>query len=1723
MKKLRSILSVLLLSILMLGIISSVRADEADSLDEVMTPEDELEEKEIEDDVLEKNEESEEAADDEAASEGVISDEHEDEKPDEYEDDEEEREEANRTILARDGINFADWNSSHPTIPTLIQENNPNYTDFVNVSTPFELGAAIQSAPTTGEIRVINVTNNITLTNVAPTTANTTGTPNGRIVAGGRNIVIQSLEGVNIQIATGGTLAANNNARHFVIQGGATRLILNEGVTITRVATGIAANTQRGGIALEAGFFELNGGHISGIHRTDNQGAVHQSGGTFNMFAGLIGSNTNTHGTLGTHGSTARAGGAGLRVATGVFNFHGGVFYNNRTNNSGGAISINGNVSTMNMFGGLVYRNTNGGGTGLDGTGPGTTATGQGSGTMGVNGGGNFNMFGGEFRDNWTTGTGGDGGVIESAGSAATGAGLNNINLFGGIFRGNSGRQGGAIANHTNSALVLGDPTTVPTTNTDGYAAVQDYLATGVIFEDNVARGTGGAIAQRGTGSSMIMHAGTIRNNRATGLMNDGGFVSGSGGGIFLNSGTLIMHNGTIEGNTAENTSLTQADNAHHQGGGGVYVGVGTTFTMENGRIHNNETGVTAGRLSTPFSGGGGVLARGTFNFNNGEISGNSTGHNAATSGGGGIYFAAQDTQANLNATTAATGGAMGHSGVVGAVAMPSITINNGHIHQNEAIRGAGIHYAPRQAIPSPAAATATGTIGTHTFTIGGTARIEGIHFAPHRTADRAGGGAITIPQMTFNLTGSAVLSGETNIQPIVGTTGAGTAARANPFVFNMSESAIIEDGINFTPTLTHTGGTGGTRTAIATFHMTGGTIYGHRPSDGNPTVKTGNGGALNFQPVINVAGGAAAATNRTITANLWLDDGAIREGHVTGDGGGVYHRPSMTLPAAGTPGTINVNPRLRETVIAQNSAGNGGGLYMTITQPGGVTTFNNTFNLNETGFVRNINNNLAENNGGGIYMTQQMGGSTNPTGFTDSTISNATIDHNQAVTGEGGGVYIETPPELTNALGNFTLTNSSISNNTAQGNGASIFTTSVANITINNSSLDRNTTLTGEGGGLYFAPIGTTGTREVRLDGNSSINENTAPGNGGGAYLATGTFTMNDGSISHNNSIHTTANANLGGGGIHMATGNFIMNNGVITSNRSSISGGGIMMLGTGSFTMHDGIISENIALYNAPDGSNIAAGGGGALTGSDVVFNMNGGSFIENTVQNHSGVTTGGGAALVRGSLQLHAGNFIGNRSELSNDATLLGGGAIYHDGSILNITGSYGEINFVDNSSQAGQGGALRTTAGGTINFANGGSIINNSTLSDGGGIAFVGAMDLATPIELNFDDVRLENNNSRDGTGGAISIPEFSNTSVEININGGTLIGNQANIGGGIYIESSDTTILVDNLRATENIARTATTGNGGAFSIKALANATISNSHFEDNEASRWGGAIYLGSGELIITDTDFIDNDAINGGAIYVTNNANLQLTDSTLSQNYALSHGGAIFTEDYEYEVYVLSATSYANLTITDAEFADNTTGIGSFTSPELNGQNITATNISVGTLPENNPLNNYDINFEGDEREVFDFSFIKTDSDSDQVIEGAVFELRTYEDGTWITIATQISDDDGLIEFEGLIANVIYHLFEISVPAGYELPRGHWLIEINEEGEITITAEGDFVPAFRIEDGVYFLGNIRELELPILGGLGMNQTLIIIGLFLMLGAGCTLILVIRHRKIHH
>jgi hypothetical protein len=131
-------------------------------------------------------------------------------------------------------------------------------------------------------------------------------------------------------------------------------------------------------------------------------------------------------------------------------------------------------------------------------------------------------------------------------------------------------------------------------------------LEEGVVLQNNTTPGTvyGGGIHVSGSGSTITMNGGIIRNNSVT-----------SGGGIYISNSyiTFTMNGGTISDNTAS------SDN-----GGGVYVsGLSTTFKMNGGTINGNET---------TGSGGGVFVADGLFTMINGTISGN-----RASQYGGGV------------------------------------------------------------------------------------------------------------------------------------------------------------------------------------------------------------------------------------------------------------------------------------------------------------------------------------------------------------------------------------------------------------------------------------------------------------------------------------------------------------------------------------------------------------------------------------------------------------------------------------------------------------------------------------------------------------------------------------------------------------------------------------------------------------------------------------------------------------------------------------------------------------------------------------------------------------------------------------------------------------------------------------------------------------------------------------------------------------------------------
>jgi hypothetical protein len=163
------------------------------------------------------------------------------------------------------------------------------------------------------------------------------------------------------------------------------------------------------------------------------------------------------------------------------------------------------------------------------------------------------------------------------------------------------------------------------------------------------------------SGGRLIMHGGSISSNAT--------ISSSFGGGVTLvSSSSFTMHAGaTISNNSSANTQAGWDENA-----GGVFIGSGSTLTMEGGIISSN----TNYRRR-----GGGVLSIGSFIMNGGEISHNRSLENN-TSGGG--VFVVSGT-AVLNGGVIQHNSATGSGGGVGIRATATFIMNGGSILNNNA------------------------------------------------------------------------------------------------------------------------------------------------------------------------------------------------------------------------------------------------------------------------------------------------------------------------------------------------------------------------------------------------------------------------------------------------------------------------------------------------------------------------------------------------------------------------------------------------------------------------------------------------------------------------------------------------------------------------------------------------------------------------------------------------------------------------------------------------------------------------------------------------------------------------------------------------------------------------------------------------------------------------------------------------------------------------------
>jgi subtilisin family serine protease len=439
------------------------------------------------------------------------------------------------------------------------------------------------------------------------------------------------------------------------------------------------------------------------------------------------------------------------------------------------------------------------------------------------------------------------------------------------------------------------------------------------------------------------------------------------------------------------------------------------------------------------------------------------------------------------------------------------------------------------------------------------------------------------------------------------------------------------------------------------------GTPYIPNPGGGSPTWAQpggpgGNGGSA-------YGGGIYCNTNSYPDINNCEIRGCYAIGGTAGNGGngGDAHQ--------GTPGDVN-DPNTEPTRGGnggKGGSGHGGGIYLAGNNHAIISNSRIINNNTAIGYVGGLGG--QGGNGLGIFPNKPNGtnganGNAQAGGVYYGIISTGKMNNTRV--GENKAVVVEdwnwnfVNPEFTPVPGSqgsgiycyinskITLTGCYIYNNEAiEGDGGGIWYEYGGTLTLNNCNVSGNLVPEiGCGGGIYAGHIETTTVpplcTTVTINNNSTINGNEGGLGGGGMLLIETNLTLNDSTISDNNAFE--------GGGVWAYNCPIDVNNCTVRDNSAAELGGGLSII-NGLATINNSYLTGNSA-----KGSVAGDGTGGALFfegWSDYphqVFNC--------LITDNNALSEGGGLSNNIGSwVQVTNCTFVGNEATGSNGV----GGAI------------------------------------------------------------------------------------------------------------------------------------------------------------------------------------------------------------------------------------------------------------------------------------------------------------------------------------------------------------------------------------------------------------------------------------------------------------------------------
>ncbi|MCL2404979.1 MAG: prealbumin-like fold domain-containing protein [Defluviitaleaceae bacterium] len=1016
------------------------------------------------------------------------------------------------------------------------------------------------------------------------------------------------------------------------------------------------------------------------------------------------------------------------------------------------------------------------------------------------------------------------------------------------------------------------------------YLSVGDIELNNTTITGNTAGINGGGISM--IGGNITSNGATIHSNRASVAVGAPTTANTGGGGVSVEGANSIftMNSGTI--GHPDTTAINAFSNRAIRGAG-VRI-INGTFNFNGGSIlYNVTTNVEGGTVALTDGRGGGVFVSNTGNFNmSGAAATERLIRNNAADLGGGVYIRAgnlrienANAHVQANTVTAAASGAGVHQ-VGGTVTMSAGSIRN-HNAQGTA-EGLGLSY------------------GSGVDMRGGTFNMSGGAITSNRTGVANMPGGVNVEATAiFNMRGNSTIGGSAEHMWNQGTTGGGVrVATAGDLVippilnipggaFNM-ENDIGEGG---TRTISHNRATvsgGGVHVATTgRFFMRGtaGTsIISHNEAAGVGATDGGGGVYVNdsssfvmetgsiYNNLATRGGGVRVQSDATF--NMSGTGTTIRNNHATNGGGGVYVATNATTGTTGfhmQSGTIYI-----EANTVGNDSGNG------IHQASGQTTM-------AAGTIRRHNatggrtapygtgtpfgtDGGARNNGsavairGGIFT---MSGGYMTSNRTQ--LAGAAVINGAAVTAiDTGSTFIMTGGTIG---GEGNLGNDGV-NGAVLGRGDSIIDISGGLLTGNSS--------THAGGAIHI------NNSLLTISGTTIIENNRADIGGGGVWIQSGgAFYMHGGTI-RNNRYDLSGGPVAAGGGVYVgwsgSPSTFTMTGGTIGAPRGcddncedhvnplncvpdlgnrAVSGGGVFVNNGSSFYMQDytpsgggaAIPGTGLIIGNS---TTTGSGGGVMVTGADSSFDMSAGTIEYNLAPGPTSVG-GGVAVLTDATMDMSGGTIEYNRA-------VHGGGIGTFSNSYLTMSG--GTIR--DNT--ALHGGGIEVNGGMTLTMS-GGYIYNNTATGNGGGVwvitenannsSFI--MHSGTiggprgcpsncAVHANSEDCDPDQGN-RAINGGGVWVGNAAN----FNIHGGgvkRITGNNANYGGGVYLEWQSTTSRgqmrmqtgSSGLHITNN---TAAFDGGGIFTenrpnpyvnpvpLTYYQNLTLIGVNFSNNTASTW--------------------------------------------------------------------------------------------------------------------------------------------------------------------------------------------------------------------------------------------------------------------------------------------